>query len=166
MLPHDRTLLIVTFNFTNKSKTANIIFLHRNHQIIASKNISHPFNKYFVFSDSSKTPTLKRIFPALKQKSPEHLLKHLNRQYIQKMQKHFTGREKCAFCCFQQEHVIRVITELAKRKALTFKDTPVKVMFSWLHIFSQGLTNFFFNDCAKGGNFPVVLHSRIFLEYL
>ena len=82
------------------------------------------------------------------------------------MQKHFSGKEKFAFRCFEQDQVIRVIKELAKKKALTFKDIPVKVMFSWVHIFSEGLKKSFFNDCAKSGNFSVVLHSIIFLKYL
>ena len=40
--------------------------------------------------------------------------------------------------------------------ATTFKDIPVKIMVSSIHIYSQVLTNIF-NNCVKSGNFPDIL---------
>ena len=88
MLPYYRTLLITTFNLSNKSKTANMIILYEDHKI-KNKKVSHTLNKYF--TDLSETLKLKKISPALKKKPVENLLKHLNHQSIKKMQKHFKG---------------------------------------------------------------------------
>ena len=58
MSPHYRTLLITTFNFSNKSKSTNIITLHEKHKIIKNRNISHTFKKCFTYF--SKTLKLKK----------------------------------------------------------------------------------------------------------
>ena len=94
MLPH-QTLLIATFNFSNKRKTANIIILHENHRIIKNKKISHTLNKYF--TDFTKTLKLKTIIPALKKEPLKYLLKCFNYQSINKIPNHFDGKEKIAF---------------------------------------------------------------------
>ena len=59
MLPHYRTLLIATFNFSNNnSKTTNNIILHEKHRIIKNRKASHTLNKYF--TDLFKTLKLKK----------------------------------------------------------------------------------------------------------
>ena len=53
MSPHYQTLLIATCNFSNKSKTANIIILYENYRIVTKKKISQTLNKHF--TDLTKT---------------------------------------------------------------------------------------------------------------
>ena len=41
VLPHYRTILIATINFSNKSKAANIMILYEKYKTIKHKQISH-----------------------------------------------------------------------------------------------------------------------------
>ena len=74
--------------FSNKSKRANTIIFHENNRIIKdNKKISHTLNKYF--TNLTKTLKLKKISPALKNKSLKHLLRHFKNHSIKKIKKHF-----------------------------------------------------------------------------
>ena len=53
------------------------------------------------------------------------------------------------FVLFQQDEVIRINKELPKKKALTFKDIPVKIMFNLVQVYSQVLTKNFQRQCKK-----------------
>ena len=66
--------------FSNESKTANTIILHKNLRIIKdNKKISHTLNKYFI--NLTKTLKLKKTSPALKNKPLKSLLKKLKPIY-------------------------------------------------------------------------------------
>ena len=52
--------------------------------------------------------------------------------------------------------MIKIIKELAKNKAIPFKDIPVKIMANSIHVYSHALTKIF-NDYVKSGNFPDIL---------
>ena len=67
------------------------------------------------FTNLTKTLKSKKISPALEKKSLEHLLKQFNDESIKKVQKHFNGEEKFAFCQFRQDKLIRIIKELSKK---------------------------------------------------
>ena len=54
---------------------------------------------------------------------------------------------------FQQTEIIKIIEELPKNKASTFKDIPVIIMVNSVHIYSHALTSIL-NDYLKNGNFP------------
>ena len=56
---------------------------------------------------------------------------------------------------FQQTKIIKIIEELPKNKASTFKDIPVTIMVNSVHIYSHALTSIL-NDYVKNGNFPDV----------
>ena len=119
-----------------------------------SKKLSHTLNKYS--TNLTKTLKLKKISPALKNKSLKHLLKQFKNQSIKKIQKHFNSNEKFCFREFQQDKMIKMIKELAKNKDSTFTNIPVKIMVSSVDIYSQILMKIF-NDCVKRGNFHDIL---------
>ena len=110
----------------------------------------------------TKTLKLKKISPALKNKSLKHLLKQFKNQSIKKIQKHFNSNEKFCFREFQQDKMIKMIKELAKNKDSTFTDIPVKIMVSSVDIYSHVLMKIF-NDCVKRGNFHILKFADITL---
>ena len=95
MLPNDRALLIATFNFSNKNKTAYIIILRENHSIKKNKKITHTLNKYF--TDLTETLKSKKISPALKKNPSGTSAETLQSSTYQRMLKHFNDKEKIAF---------------------------------------------------------------------
>ena len=103
-----------------------------------------------------KTYKLKKISPALKKKSLKHISRHFKNHSPKKSKDHFNGKKIFTFREFQETEIIKTITELPKSKASIFKDIPVKIMISSVHIYSQVLTNIF-NDCVKSGKFPDIL---------
>ena len=76
----------------------------------------------------------------------------MKNQTIKKIQKHFNSKEKFTFCDFQQGEVIKIIKELPKNKANTFKDIPLKIMVNSFHRYSHSLTKIFY-ECVKGGHY-------------
>ena len=141
--------------FSNKSKTANTIILHKNNRIIKdNKKISHTLNKYF--TDLTKTLKLKKTSPPLKKKSLKYLLRHFKNHSTKKIKEHLNSKVIFTFQEFKETETIKTIKELQKNKASTFKDIPVTIMVYMVHIYSQVLTNIF-NNCIKSGNFPDIL---------
>ena len=69
--------------FSNKSKTANTITLHKSNRIIRDdKKILHTLKKYF--TNLTKTLKLKKTSSALKKKYRKHLLGHIKNHSIKK----------------------------------------------------------------------------------
>ena len=64
------------------------------------------------------------------------------------MQKQFNSKQKFTLHELQQDEIIKIIKELPKSKASTFKDIPVKIMVNSVHVYSHALTKVF-NDCVK-----------------
>ena len=117
--------------FSNKSKTANTIILHKNNRIIKdNKKTSHTLNKYF--TDLTKTLKLKKASPVLKKKSLKHLLRHFKNHSTKKSKKHFNSKE--------------IFTYIYFYKVSRFKDIPVKIMVNLVHIYS---TNKHFQRLCK-----------------
>ena len=86
--------------------------------------------------------------PALKNKRLKYLLKEFQNLYIKKIQNHFNNKEKFTFREFQRDEIIKIIKELPKNKASTFKDILVKIMVNQVHIYVHSLAKIF-NDCVK-----------------
>ena len=80
--------------------------------------------------------------PALKKKSPKHLLRHFKNHSIKNVKKHFNSKEIFTFPEFKETGIIKVIKELPKNKAITFKNIPIKIIVNLVHIFSQILQTF------------------------
>ena len=66
------------------------------------------------------------------------------------------AKKKITFHEFQQDKVKAYFKELAKRKASTFTDNPVKIMVNLVHGYSDTLMKNF-KDFVKSGNFPDLL---------
>ena len=64
------------------------------------------------------------------------------------MQKQFNSKQKFTLHELQQDEIIKIIKELPKSKASTFKDIPVEIMVNSVHVYSHALTKVF-NDCVK-----------------
>ena len=73
---------------------------------------------------------------ALKKASLKHLLKRFKNQSINKIHEHFPGKEKFTLGEFQQDEIMKVMKELPKNKASTFKDIGIKIMINLVHLYS------------------------------
>ena len=83
--------------------------------------------------------------PALKNKLLKYLRKEFKNLSIKKIQNHFNNKEKFTFREFQRDEIIKIIKELPKNKASTFKDILVKIMVNQVHIYFHSLMKIF-ND--------------------
>ena len=108
------------------------------------------------FANLRKTLKLKRTSPALKKKSLKHLLRHFKNHSTKKVKEDFNSKEIFTFREFKENEIIKIIKELPKNKASTFKVIPIKIMVNSFHIYSQVLTKIF-NDCVKTSNFADIL---------
>lgn len=85
----------------------------------------------------TKSLKLKKTTSAALKKAPlKHLLKRFKNQSINKIHEHFPGKEKFTLGEFQQDEIMKVMKELPKNKASTFKDIGIKIMINLVHLYS------------------------------
>ena len=99
MFPHYQTLLIATFNFSNKRKLQILSF---SMFTIESKKTRRSIT-YFeqVFPKFEIKLSNKKDNSCSEKVALKHLLKHLQNKFIRKDQKYFNAKEKFTFCYFQ-----------------------------------------------------------------